>query len=99
MAKPENLTRERDHVVVIQRVDSSMRMRYGIGLDAMEITDTPGYWRDKVAKMHRGHPLHGCLGCSGPFKATYTYFDTRRDRGRFVSPTKSWRTIRDSASG
>lgn len=85
--------------VVIQRVDSWMRIKYGIGLDAMDITDTPGYWRDKEPRMHHGHPLHGCIGCGGPFKATYTYFDTGRENGRFVSPTKSWRIIRDSASG
>ena len=78
--------------VVVQRVDSWMRIKYGIGLDAMDITDTPGYWQD-------GHPLHGCMGCSEPFKATYRYFDTGCENGRFVSPTKSWRTIRDSASG
>lgn len=87
------------HAAVIQRVDWWMRMKYGIGLDAMEIADTPGYWQDKEPRVHPGHPLHGCIGCSGPFKATYTYFDTSRENGRFVSPTRSWRIIRDSASG
>jgi hypothetical protein len=68
-------------------------------LDAMDTTDTPGYWQDKEPRMHHGHPLHGCLGCSGPFKATYTYFDTRRENGRFASPTRSWRVIRDARAG
>jgi hypothetical protein len=82
--------------IVIKRVDSWMRIKYGIGLDAMQITDTPGYWQDREPRLHPGHQLHGCIGCSGPFKATYTYFDTGREGGRFVSPTKSWRFIRDS---
>lgn len=81
---------------VFQRVDNAMRLRYRIGLDAMEITDTPGYWQDKQPRLHPGHPLHGCLGCSGPFKATYSYFDTGRERGKFVSPTKSWLKIRET---
>lgn len=87
------------HAVVIQRVDSWMRFKYGIGLDQMEIAHTPGYWQDKEPRIHPGHPLHRCIGCSGPFKATYKYFDTGRENGRFVSPTRSWRIIRDSASG
>lgn len=33
-------------------------------------------------RMRHGHPLHwcvGCVGCGGPFKATYTYFDNGRE--------------------
>ena len=84
--------------VVMQRVDTMMRARYGIGLDAMEIGITPGYWQDKEPIVHRGHPLYSILGCSGPFQATYTYFDPDSKSGQFVSPTMSWRTIRDFAS-
>ena len=87
------------HRVVIQRVDSWMRLKYGIGLDDMEITDTPGYWQDKKPRIHRGHPLHSCLGCDGAFRATYTYFDSHREHGRFVSPARSWRIIREVAAG
>lgn len=77
-------------------VDDWMRRRYGIGLDQMRITDTPGYWQDKRPKVHPSHPLHSCLGCQGPFKATYTYFDSRRENGRFVSPTRSWKILREA---
>jgi hypothetical protein len=67
-----------------------MRIHYRKGLDEMEISDVPGYWRDKQPQMHTGHPLHGCLGCSGPFRATYTYFDAPRRDGRFASRTRTW---------
>lgn len=60
----------------------------------LEITDTPGYWSDREPQMHPGHPLHGFLGCSGPFKATYTYFDPPRHNGRFASRTRTWAALR-----
>jgi hypothetical protein len=71
-------------------VDSHMRLHYRKGLDEMEISDVPGYWRDREPQMHTGHPLHGCLGCSGPFRATYTYYDPPRRDGRFASRTRTW---------
>jgi hypothetical protein len=79
----------------IERVRQHMKMKYGIDLDDLEISDVPGYWQDKEPKMHPGHPLHGCLGCDGPFRATYVYRDNPVDRttGRFVSPYRTWRKI------
>lgn len=74
-------------------VDFHMRLHYGKGLDEMEISDVPGYWRDKEPQMHTGHPLHGCLGCSGPFRATYTYYDPPRRDGRFASRTRTWEIL------
>lgn len=79
-----------------EQVDRSMRQRYRIGLDEMVTTSTPGYWQDKEPKLHIGHPLHNCMFCDGPFKATYTFFDEGRLNGRFVSPTASWKAIRES---
>lgn len=84
---------------LLARVASHMRMKYRVGLDEIEITDTPGYWRDKKPKMHPGHPLHSCLDCDGPFRATYTYFDPSRERGQFVSPTRTWAALRDNPGG
>jgi hypothetical protein len=75
------------------KVDSHMRLHYGKGLDEMEISDVPGYWRDIHARIHPGHPLHGCIGCAGPFRATYTYLDKGRERGRFISPTRTWKEL------
>jgi len=98
MSQGEALPAASVDAIAIQRVDTMMRAKYGIGLDTMEITTTPGYWQDKEPIVHRGHPLHSILGCSGPFRSTYTYFDHYRKSGQFVSPTMSWRTIRDSAS-
>lgn len=77
-----------------EKVDAHMRLHYSTPLADMEMTDTPGYWQDKEAKHHPGHPLHGCLGCAGPFKATYTYRDCTRESGRFVSPYRTWRTLK-----
>ena len=75
------------------RVQWHMWLRYKVTMDDIEITDVPGYWRDREAKMHPGHPLHSCIGCDGPFKATYTFFDSARVGGRFASPTRTWRMI------
>lgn len=81
-----------------KRVDAHMQLHYRTKLNDMEITDTPGYWRDKKPKAHRGHPIHSCIGCEGPFKATYTYFDYPRDsHGRFTNITKTWRIIKDNS--
>jgi hypothetical protein len=81
-----------------ERVDAHMRTHYRVPLAAMEMTDTPGYWRDKEPRMHPGHPLHSCLGCDGPFSATYTYFDPPRIGGRFASRTRTWAALRANAS-
>jgi hypothetical protein len=65
-------------------------------MSELEISEVPGYWRDKEAKIHKGHPLHGCIGCMKPFKATYVYFDKNRDeKGRFASPYRTWKTIKE----
>lgn len=77
-----------------RRVDAHMRLHYRVSLDDLEQTDTPGYWRDKEPKMHPGHPLHSCLFCDGPFRATYTYFDPPRVGGRFASTTRTWAALR-----
>lgn len=79
---------------LLARVAWHMRMKYRVEMQDIEITETPGYWRDKEPKMHHGHPLHGCIGCDGPFRATYTYFDTPREHGRFASPTRTWAALR-----
>lgn len=80
-------------------VDRYMRSYYGVGLDAMEISDVPGYWRDKEPHYHPGHPLHGCLFCEEPFRATYTYLDSGRLRnGQFVSPYRTWQILREKVT-
>ena len=71
-------------------VDSHMRLNYRTRLEEMEISNVLGYWQDREPKMHPGHPLHGCLGCSGAFQATYTYYDPPRLNGRFASRTRTW---------
>lgn len=76
-------------------VDASMQRRYNVSLDDLEITATPGYWQDKEPKYHKGHPLHGCIGWEGPFRATYTYFDSPRINGRFASRTRTWRALKE----
>jgi len=79
----------------IERVRQHMRTKYRVNLDDLEISSVPGYWKDKEPKMHKGHPLHGCIDCGGPFRATYTYYDSCRDAfsGRFSSPHRTWRKI------
>jgi|GEM_PF-3190933 len=78
-------------------VDRAMRRNYGKGLDEMEIAESKGYWKDREAQTHPGHPLHRCLFCDGPFKATYSFFDHSRDeKGRFLSPTRAWKVIKEA---
>jgi len=86
----------------IKKLESHVRywfkIKYNVNYDDLDISDVPGYWRDKEAKIHPGHPLHSCIGCSGAFKATYTYFDQgRASNGRFSSPTETWRSIYNSS--
>ena len=77
-------------------VDAHMRLHYRKPLADMDISDVPGYWRDREAIVHKGHPLNGCLFCGGPFKASYRYLDQPRNQftGRFASPYRSWRVLR-----
>lgn len=78
-----------------KRVEEHFQIYYRRSIDDLDITDVPGYWEEKEAQMHRGHPLHNCIGNEGPFKATYTYFDRgRNDKGRFSSPYKTWRLLK-----
>lgn len=77
----------------IEKVAQYFRWRYGVDLADLEISDVPGYWRDRDARMHPGHPLHTFMFCGGPFKATYTYTDPPRERGRWASPHRTWRAI------
>lgn len=89
-------SRQAGIAAVRRRVDAHMRLHYRKPLADMAIGDVPGYWRDKEAMVHPGHPLHGCLFCAGPFKASYQYLDQPRDAitGRFASPYRSWRVLR-----
>lgn len=79
----------------IEKVRRHMRLYYRVDLDDLEISNVPGYWRDKKPKIHPGHPLHRCVGCAGSFRATYTYYDNQRDyaTGKFASPYRTWRKI------
>ena len=82
----------------IERVREHMKRKYRVDLDDLELSDVPGYWKDKEPKMHKGHPLHSCLGCDGPLRATYTYHDHPRDHatGKFASPYRTWRILHNN---
>jgi len=85
---------KQDVIKAMERVRSHMRTYYNVDLDDLEFTDVPGYWQDKEPKMHPGHPLHECVFCDGPFRASYRYFDPIRDpKGRFSSPYRTWRLL------
>lgn len=82
-----------------EKVAASFKLRYRVEMNELEITDAPGYWRDKQPKMHPEHPLHGCIGCDGPFKASYQYLDPpRKDNGQFASQTRTWARLRANAT-
>ena len=85
---------KQDVIKAMERLRSHMRTYYNVDLDDLEITHVPGYWQDKEPKMHPGHPLHGCVFCEGPFRATYRYLDPiRHSKGRFSSPYRTWRLL------
>lgn len=73
------------------RVKEHFRVVYDKRLDDLVVSDVPGYWMDKkpVDLSQNGrHP-----GYSN-YRASYAYFDPPRDKkGRFSSPTKTWRII------
>lgn len=85
----------------IDRVEQHMQRNYRKSLSEMVISDTPGYWHDTEARMHPGHPLQNCMGFEGrPFVLTYSYRDSYHDaRGRFASPYRSWRLIKEHMDG
>ncbi len=81
--------------LIIEHVDQEMKSIYGRSIHSMEITNTPGFWRDKKERRYPGHPLHGCLGNEGLFKATYYLSEPGRDeKGRFLRPFRAWETIK-----
>ena len=84
----------------LRRVADHFRYIYRVELQDLDISDTPGYWRDKELHQHPNHPLHGFMFCEGPFKATYYYEDGTRDlkTGRFLSPHQTWRLIHDATA-
>lgn len=84
----------------IEIVRKYMKLKYRINLDDLEISNVPGYWQDKEPKVHHDHPLHGCIGCKGPFRAAYVYTDSFRDpkTGKFASPYRTWRKIYNQQS-
>lgn len=79
----------------MKRVADYFMLHYRVRLEDLNILDTPGYWQDKEPHQHPSHPIHGCLFCKGPFKATYTYEDPTQDlkTGRFLSPHRTWKMI------
>jgi hypothetical protein len=84
-------------IIAHRRVADNFKLRYGVELDDLEISEVPGYWHDKTAKHHKGHPLHSCIGCDAPFKATYAYFDNIKGvDGKFQSPHKTWMLLKEA---
>jgi hypothetical protein len=79
-----------------EKVSQHMKLYYNKSMSELEISEVPGYWRDLEPKKHNNHPLHGCIGCESPFNATYVYHDKNRDEnGRFASPYRTWKTIKE----
>ena len=81
-----------------------LHSRYGLTPADVEPDEVPGFWRTRqpcagVAGGCRA-AIHGTLGNQGPMRHTIRYFDPNRDeRGRFTSPYRTWRRLRQEASG
>lgn len=77
-----------------KRIEDSFRSWHRVTLDDLVITDVPGYWRDKEAGRRPGWPI-GWYG-----KSTYRYVDPLQGPdGRFQSPYRTWRIIKDAGDG
>lgn len=63
--------------------------------------ETPGYWQRKDLCGGRGKcssvAYHGCWGFEGPTYHTVRFHDAdcRDERGRFVSPYRTWQAARE----
>lgn len=91
-----------DLMDAIARVDQAFRQRYRSSISEFAISDVPGYWRHLVpcggASGGCREPVHGCVFSEGPIYHTVSYFDVPRIRGRFASPTRTWKLIKESSS-
>ena len=82
-----------------ERVETAWRFAYrGLTLADVEIAAGPGYWRIKEPCGGRGacsSPMHQFFGCDGPTQHTVTFVDppARDERGRFLSPYRTWRIL------
>ena len=84
-----------------RRVADHFLWAYRTTLDEVEIMDTPGYWQKK--KPCGGwaggcpSPLHGFEFNEKGIRHTLTFTEHGvRERGRWVSPYRAWRLIRDA---
>lgn len=81
------------------RVDRYLWWHYRVHLSDVTPATVPGYWDKKVAcvpsECHA--PIHGFMFNEGPIRHTVTYFDEEPPpgwpKGRFFSPTWSWKLI------
>lgn len=83
-----------------RKLDSHLRLYYGIGLDDVEITDTRGYWQMKKPCGGFGKcssPLHSFMFNEDPICHTVSFIEPMRyygDGGRFQSPYRTWKILR-----
>jgi hypothetical protein len=94
-----------EYEAAYKRVDDWMFLYYRKHLDDLEITDTPGYWREKEPCGGRAsgcrHPIHGCLFNSGATHHTVRFVELncRGPDGRFISRHQSWRVLKEGDKG
>lgn len=85
-----------------ERLSNFLKWNFHLALDDIEITDEPGYWREKEAcaglKGGCRNPLHGYLFNEGPIYHTIQYLDPGRVNGRFSSPYITWKILREATS-
>ena len=83
-----------------QMVDDYFKLHYRTPLSALEIAETPGYWRDKEPcggkRKCRALVHHYCIGWDNGIKHTYYYAENnaRDSNGRFVSPHRAWKALK-----
>lgn len=75
-----------------------LRLYYRLRPEEVEPTSSPGYWQRLEPCAGRGgcrSELHSTVGNEGPVRHTVSYFDPDREGGRFASPYRTWRLLRE----
>ncbi len=82
-----------------ERVQDHMLRMYRKKMEELEITDVPGYWKDKHPCKGAGacrHPMHAVMFCEAGTRHTYRFRENDRDsNGRFMRPFRAWEELRN----
>jgi len=84
----------------IERFERYIRNRHNLTLDDVVIANVPGFWDVKEpcpGGENCRHAYRGYIGsCDGGGLTIYFVEHGRDERGRFLSPTRAWKEIKEA---